>query len=106
MVKFLGRLPRWEISELSSGKYEKAYFFGMGANKTQYLPQNVTNNYGFDDFGEKSGRYRWTIGDHLGYRFEVVKYLGGGTYGEVVKAIDHKFKQEVAVKVLNNYTSM
>ena len=35
-------------------------------------------------------------------RFEIKKYLGGGTYGEVLKAFDHKFDTEVAIKILNN----
>ena len=72
------------------------------------MPLNTTNNFGFDEPYEtkNKGKYRWKIGDHLAYRFELVKYLGGGTYGEVLKAIDHKYKQEVAIKMLNNYTSM
>ena len=36
------------------------------------------------------------------FRYEIIKYLGGGTYGEVVKAFDHKFDTEVAIKILNN----
>ena len=34
--------------------------------------------------------------------FTRIKYLGGGTYGEVLKAFDHKFDTEVAIKILNN----
>ena len=33
------------------------------------------------------------------FRYEIIKYLGGGTYGEVVKALDHKFDSEVAIKI-------
>ena len=36
------------------------------------------------------------------FRYEIIKYLGGGTYGEVLKAFDHKFDTEVAIKILNN----
>ena len=68
----------------------------------------MTNNFAFDHPKETKdvGRYRWVIGDQLNYRYEVLKYLGGGTYGEVLQARDHKFDSLVAVKVLNNYTSM
>ena len=38
----------------------------------------------------------------LRFRYEITKYLGGGTYGEVLKAFDHKFDTEVAIKILNN----
>ena len=40
------------------------------------------------------------------FRYEIKKYLGGGTYGEVLQAVDHKFDSLVAIKMLNNYTSM
>ena len=40
------------------------------------------------------------------FRYEILKYLGGGTYGEVLKAKDHKYDSLVAIKMLNNYTSM
>lgn len=69
---------------------------------------NVTNNFGFDEASEteNKGKYRWKIGDHLAYRYELLAYLGGGTYGEVLKARDHMLDKDVAIKVLNNYTSM
>ena len=38
----------------------------------------------------------------LRFRYEIMKYLGGGTYGEVVKAFDHRFDTQVAIKILNS----
>lgn len=108
VIQYQARLPPWELVELKSGKVDRVYYVGIDANKTQMMPLNTTNNFGFDEPYEtkNKGKYRWKIGDHLAYRFELVKYLGGGTYGEVLKAIDHKYKQEVAIKMLNNYTSI
>jgi len=108
IIQYKARLPVWELAELKTGRFPRVYYVGIGANKTRMMPNNVTNNFGFDEPYEtkNKGKYRWKIGDHLAYRFELVKYLGGGTYGEVLKAIDHKYKNEVAIKILNNYTSI
>ena len=96
------------MKEISSKKFPRIFFVGEGANKTHMLPMNVTNNFGFDEASEteNKGKYRWKIGDHLAYRYEMLAYLGGGTYGEVLKARDHMLDKDVAIKVLNNYTSM
>ena len=40
--------------------------------------------------------------DHIGYRYEVKYLLGKGSFGQVFKAIDHKLKQTVALKVIKN----
>jgi dual specificity tyrosine-phosphorylation-regulated kinase 2/3/4 len=40
--------------------------------------------------------------DHLAYRYEVVKGLGKGSFGDVVKVYDHKTKQHSAVKIIRN----
>lgn len=40
--------------------------------------------------------------DHLDYRYEIVKKLGKGSFGIVVRAFDHKLKEFVALKVLKN----
>ena len=101
-------LSSWELDEIKHLTNQKVYFVGESANKTRRIASNVTNNFGFDHPKESKdvGRYRWVVGDQLNYRYEVLKYLGGGTYGEVLQARDHKFDSLVAVKVLNNYTSM
>lgn len=40
--------------------------------------------------------------DHIDYRFEIVKKLGKGSFGIVVRVFDHKLKEFVALKVLKN----
>ena len=37
--------------------------------------------------------------DHIAFRYEVLSGLGCGTFGDVYKAVDHKTKTNVAIKV-------
>ena len=56
-------------------------------------------NYGFDD---SKGNYRVTIKDHIAYRYEILNFLGKGSFGIAVKCYDHKNKEEVALKIIKN----
>jgi len=40
--------------------------------------------------------------EHFGYRYEVIKKLGKGSFGVVLRVFDHKLKEYVALKVLKN----
>ncbi len=60
---------------------------------------------------DSKGDYRARPGDHLAFRFEVKETLGSGTFGRVVKCVDHDVrsrdkntgeKQLVAVKIIKN----
>ena len=42
------------------------------------------------------------IGDHLVYRYEVQEVLGKGSFGQVIKAYDHKTCTYVAIKIIRN----
>ena len=59
----------------------------------------MDKNHGFDD---EQGNYLVQIGDHLGYRFEVLGVLGNGSFGSVVRCFDHKHKMTRAVKIIKN----
>ena len=54
----------------------------------------------------RGGEYRIIIGDHIAYRYEIKKSLGAGVYGQVVAAYDHASNTEVALKIMNNHTSL
>lgn len=60
---------------------------------------NDTTNNGFDS---DSNEYLSKINEHLAYRFEVVKKLGKGSFGVVLKCYDHKKKEYTALKILKN----
>jgi serine/threonine protein kinase len=60
---------------------------------------NEQTNNGFDT---ESNEYLSRINEHLGYRYEVIKKLGKGSFGVVLKCYDHKKKEYVALKILKN----
>lgn len=39
--------------------------------------------------------------DHIAYRYELIKSLGSGSFGNVFSTFDHKTKKHVAIKVFN-----
>jgi dual specificity tyrosine-phosphorylation-regulated kinase 2/3/4 len=60
---------------------------------------NEATNNGFDSDQQE---YMSRINEHFAYRFEVIKKLGKGSFGVVLKCFDHKEKVYCAVKILKN----
>ncbi len=78
--------------------YDEVYFFAPTAQKV--MPSEGLSNYGFD---HDRGRYRCVCHDHIAYRYEILRGLGKGTFGDVVKAYDHKTRTNVAIKIIRSY---
>lgn len=80
--------------------YSDVYFSGTRVAKKIVgdLAQSPTN-FGYDD---ERGDYNIVEGDHLAYRYEVVDVLGKGSFGQVVRCVDHKTGILVAVKIIRN----
>jgi len=80
--------------------YKDVYFCG-----TQSAAKHVgelsaeAQNFGYDD---ERGDYSIAIGDHLSYRYEIIDILGKGSFGQVVRCIDHKTGGLVAIKIIRN----
>ncbi|TFB07342.1 Dual specificity protein kinase pom1 [Trichoderma ghanense] len=80
--------------------YNDIYFCGtQNANKVVGDLSSDAPNFGYDD---ERGDYSIVIGDHLAYRYEVIDVLGKGSFGQVVRCIDHKLGVLVAVKIIRN----
>ena len=80
--------------------YKEIYFCGTRSAKKHVGDLNASSaNFGFDD---ERGDYNIVLGDHLSYRYEVVDILGKGSFGQVVRCIDHKTGGLVAVKIIRN----
>lgn len=88
------RMNHFEQAEILN--YPQIYFIG---NSLMNCKEPINKNYGYDD---DKGDYKIVIGDHIAYRYEIVSMLGRGSFGQVVKAMDHKTKLEVALKVIRN----
>jgi len=90
------KLSAYEHQEIVT--FQNVYFVGQYAKKRQGIPGGP-NNSGFDD---DSGSYQMVSHDHVAYRYEILKVLGKGSFGQVLKAYDHKTQQHVALKMVRN----
>jgi dual specificity tyrosine-phosphorylation-regulated kinase 2/3/4 len=80
--------------------YKEIYFCGTKSAKKHVGDLNAqTANFGYDD---ERGDYNIVFGDHLAYRYEVVDLLGKGSFGQVVRCVDHKTGGLVAIKIIRN----
>ena len=96
-VKLYGtKLSAYEHQEILN--YPHIYFVGQHAKKRQGIPGGA-QNCGYDD---EAGSYQMVAHDHVVYRFEILKVLGKGSFGQVLKAYDHKTQQHVALKIVRN----
>ncbi|CAK7266399.1 serine/threonine protein kinase, CMGC, dual-specificity [Sporothrix epigloea] len=81
--------------------YHDVYFCGTqnAAKVAGDLGSDKLHNFGYDD---ERGDYAIVAGDHLAYRYEIIDLLGKGSFGQVVRCIDHKTGVLVAVKIIRN----
>lgn len=96
MKLYGGKLSTFEHQEIPG--FSHIYFVGQHAKKRQGVPGGP-NNSGFDD---DSGSYQMVAHDHVSYRYEILKVLGKGSFGQVLKAYDHKTQQHIALKIVRN----
>lgn len=96
MKQYMHKLSSFEHHEIFS--YPNIYFVGQNAKKKQGVVGGPSNS-GYDD---ENGSYFHTPHDHIAYRYEVLKVIGKGSFGQVVKAYDHKLHQHIALKMVRN----
>jgi dual specificity tyrosine-phosphorylation-regulated kinase 2/3/4 len=92
----------WEVEKRELFEYKTIYFFpreerkkqkncGMHSNSSGAQSEmgvfNETTNNGFDN---DQNEYIIRMNEHLGFRYEVVKKCGKGSFGVVLKCYDHK----------------
>ncbi|KAJ8257399.1 hypothetical protein GJAV_G00185190 [Gymnothorax javanicus] len=79
--------------------YAEVYFLGLSAKKRPAVVAGGANNGGYDD---EQGGYIHVAHDHLAYRYEFLKVIGKGSFGQVAKVYDHKTRQYLALKMVRN----
>lgn len=89
-------LTTYELHEIQN--YPEIYFIGHKAKKRAGIIGGP-NNANYDN---ENGSYIHIIHDHVAYRYEVLKVIGKGSFGQVVKAYDHKTQDFCALKMVRN----
>ncbi|XP_018497702.2 dual specificity tyrosine-phosphorylation-regulated kinase 2-like [Galendromus occidentalis] len=96
MKMYMHKLTVYEHIEIFN--YAQIYFIGANAKKRQPTA-SLGQNCGYDD---EQGSYVHVTHDHIAYRYEMLKVIGKGSFGQVVKAFDHKTHTHVALKMVRN----
>lgn len=96
MKLYMNKLTPYEHHEIFN--YPQIYFIGVNAKKRPGIIGMPNNN----DYDNDKGSYIHITHDHVAYRYEVLKVIGKGSFGQVVKAYDHKEHRHVALKMVRN----
>ncbi|XP_015432065.1 PREDICTED: dual specificity tyrosine-phosphorylation-regulated kinase 4 isoform X2 [Dufourea novaeangliae] len=96
-IKYFGsRLTDFERAEIE--KYSEIWYLGLPAHKI-HGEEGSSQNGGYDD---ENGNYNKVLHDHISYRYEILEVIGKGSFGQVIRALDHKTGQYIAIKIIRN----
>ncbi|CAO1363011.1 unnamed protein product [Diamesa tonsa] len=96
LKQYGSRLSEYERQEIE--KYPEIWYLGLDSCKINAKPGTPVN-CGYDD---DNGSYNKVIHDHICYRYEILEVIGKGSFGQVIRALDHKTNQYVAIKIIRN----
>jgi dual specificity tyrosine-phosphorylation-regulated kinase 2/3/4 len=109
-LKYFGNSVLTEYERTEILDFPHVFCFGEGSKKVKAVLDPEKNlvpttgeqedyNFGYDD---SKGNYRINLKDHIAYRYEIISFLGKGSFGVAVKCYDHKKKEEIALKIIKN----
>jgi len=76
--------------------YPEIWYVGQDAAKI-HGEEGAPHNGGYDD---ENGSYNKVLHDHIAYRYEILEVIGKGSFGQVIRALDHKTGKQVAIKII------
>lgn len=88
LSNFSDSLPSWEQEEIKD--YPKVYFIGKSPKAKSA------------EFDDSEGDYKIQLRDHISFRYEIIRLLGSGSFGQVVEVIDHCLKKKFACKIVKS----
>lgn len=99
LAKYGDAMTPYERKEILQYQEDHVYYLGLEASANKVINDETLPNDGFDD---DNGSYIKVIHDHIAYRYEILQVIGRGSFGQVVKARDHKTNTDVALKIIRN----
>lgn len=90
LKRFRSLLNKHEAIEILD--YITIYYWIKSENSSQLFKYN-----------DESGYLICNEHDHIAYKYQVIKTLGKGTFGQVFEAYDHKDKIKVAIKIIKSH---
>jgi len=82
------------------GRYSRVYYLGTQASKISATDSLKGGKAPTSSGGNARGDYQHCIGEHIGFRYEVLGQLGRGSFGVVLDTMDHKSDTPTALKVI------
>ena len=93
---FMNEMNDHEAAEILD--YKTVYYIGQNWEKIKGSILK-TPNYGYDD---EQGDYKVIINDHIAYRYQIIDFLGKGSFGQALKWFDNKENRFVWLKIIKN----
>ncbi|XP_067129771.1 dual specificity tyrosine-phosphorylation-regulated kinase 4-like isoform X1 [Centruroides vittatus] len=93
---YSNRLNAFERAEVK--QYPEIWYLGLETIKIEGK-EGSPQNCGYDD---ENGSYIKVLHDHIAYRYEILEVIGKGSFGQVIRALDHKTNKQVALKIIRN----
>jgi dual specificity tyrosine-phosphorylation-regulated kinase 2/3/4 len=93
---FSNELDQLETDEILD--YKTVYYIGQGCEKIKGSLLR-TPNYGYDD---DQGDYKVVLNDHIAYRYQIIGFLGKGSFGQALKCYDNKEHKFVCLKLIKS----
>ncbi|KAJ8258976.1 hypothetical protein COCON_G00179880 [Conger conger] len=81
------------------------WYLGLWAERKRGEEIPVDSKENSSVYDDAKFVYIPVLHDHIVYRYEILEKLGQGSFGLVLKCLDHKTKEQVALKIIHNQKS-